>query len=131
MYRARGNLSSGGYIFLEETLSDCAPRLPRDTRLRQFIGSRRTRECTARTRNQYREYLSRIILRLDSRLQYLLRRSVLFINTFVETVFDLVSWESVLFLLSLTRTVMIVDDNVSSIDITIIYIYIYIYLECL
>lgn len=44
----------------------------------------------------------------------------------METVFDLVSWESVLFLLSLTRTVMIVDDNVSSIDITIIYIYIYI-----
>lgn len=106
MYRARGNISSGGYIFLRGkrrvalaltcVCHDCLE-------IRQFIGC-----ITARGQARTCELLEREIntATLFARtlgnspigfaLTWLLHRCLLFINTFLETVFDLVSWESVI-----------------------------------
>lgn len=120
IYRARGNLSSGEYIFLRETEGStltCVARLPRDTPIyRLYNGSRpNTHLRTARMRNQYRDSVCPDSGQFSDwiRAYNLLHRWLLFINRFVETIFDLVSWESAIFL-SLTRTVdSPCHDNVS------------------
>lgn len=138
IYWARGNLSSGEYIFLGETEGStltCVARLPRDTPIyRLYNGSRpNTHLRTARMRNQYRDSVCPDSGQFSDwiRAYNLLHRWLLFINTFVETIFDLVSWESAIFF-SLTRTVdSPCHDNVSYLFDRYLYVSDNSYLECL